>query len=70
MSSETPPLLSTEYERMAEELESMAEVIRTRPEINQHFAERLALLAKEMRDSAVGELKTTSSKNVRPPPRR
>lgn len=69
MSSETPPLLSTEYERMAEELESMAEVIRTRPEINQHFAERLALLAKEMRDSAVGELKTTSS-NVRPPPRR
>jgi hypothetical protein len=54
---------------MAEELESMAEVIRTRPEINQHFAERLALLAKEMRDSAVGKLKTTSS-NVRPPPRR
>lgn len=47
---ENTPFTVAEYERMAKELEDMAEAIRLRPEMNHHFAERLALLAKQMRD--------------------
>jgi hypothetical protein len=46
-------LQEAEYERMAKELETMAETIRARPEVNHHFAERLALLAKQMREDAI-----------------
>jgi hypothetical protein len=33
---------------MAKDLEAMSQAIRLRPEMNHHFAERLALLAKQM----------------------
>jgi hypothetical protein len=46
------PLSAAEYDRMADELESMAETIRLRPEMNHNFAERLALLAKQIREDA------------------
>jgi hypothetical protein len=45
-------LSARDYERMARELESMAETVRAQPEINHHFADRLLLLAKEMRANA------------------
>ncbi|MGZ5932182.1 MAG: hypothetical protein ACXWLZ_10315 [Rhizomicrobium sp.] len=35
---------------MALELEVMSKTIRARPEMNHHFAERLALIAKQMRE--------------------
>jgi hypothetical protein len=44
------PFTAAEYDRMATELESMASAIRARPEMNHHFAERLALLARQMRE--------------------
>ncbi len=43
------PLSPSQYERMAHELQVMSDMIRTRPEMNHHFADRLAILAKEMR---------------------
>jgi hypothetical protein len=46
----TKPLSIPQYERMAAELEVMSGMIRARPEMNHHFAERLATLAKEMRE--------------------
>lgn len=39
-----------EYERMANELQRISDVIRAYPDMDHHFAERLALLAKEMRE--------------------
>ena len=45
----TKPLTVEEYARMAAELDAMAKMIRDRPEMNHHFAERLQLLAKQMR---------------------
>ena len=47
------PLTEREYERMAAELEPMSEAIRAHPAMNHHFAERLALLAKQMRDDSI-----------------
>ena len=44
------PLSFSQYERMAVELQAMLDVIRARPEMNHHFADRLALLSKEMRE--------------------
>jgi hypothetical protein len=44
------PLSAPQYERMANELEKMSEQIRLRPEMNHHFADRLATLSKEMRE--------------------
>ena len=44
------PLSVSQYERMANELQEMSDMIRTHPEMDHHFAERLALLAKEMRE--------------------
>ncbi|HWA88740.1 MAG TPA: hypothetical protein VG889_01810 [Rhizomicrobium sp.] len=35
---------------MSAELEAMARLIRDRPEMNHHFAERLELLARQMRE--------------------
>ncbi|MBA2587909.1 MAG: hypothetical protein H0U98_04705 [Alphaproteobacteria bacterium] len=35
---------------MAAELQKMSDMIRSRPEMNHHFAERLAVLSKEMRE--------------------
>lgn len=46
-------LSAADYERMARELESMAETVRGQPEIDHHFAERLSLLAEEMRANAI-----------------
>lgn len=44
------PLSVSQYERMAHELQAMSEMIRARPEMNHHFADRLATLAREMRE--------------------
>lgn len=44
------PFSPSEYERMARELEIMAESIRLKPDMNHHFAERLTLLARQMRE--------------------
>ena len=44
------PFTAAEYERMAKDLEDMAAAIRLKPEMNHHFAERLALLARQMRE--------------------
>jgi hypothetical protein len=45
-----PPLSQPQYEKMADELQTMSDAIRARPEMNHHFAERLATLAREMRE--------------------
>jgi hypothetical protein len=50
MAQPSKVLSNAEYERMACELEAMTENIKLRPEMNHHFAERLALLAKQMRE--------------------
>jgi truncated hemoglobin YjbI len=47
------PFTAAEYERMAKELEDMAAAIRLKPEMNHHFAERLILLAKQMREDKI-----------------
>lgn len=47
MSSVTKPL--PDFEQMALELERVANQIRTNTRINHHFAERIELLAKQMR---------------------
>lgn len=47
------PLSLSDYQRMVDELESMAKTIRSHPEMNHHFAERLALLAKQMREDSL-----------------
>ncbi len=44
------PLSVPEYERMAHDLQAMSDAIRAHPEMNHHFAERLAVLSKEMRE--------------------
>lgn len=44
------PLSIPQYEQMAAELQRMSDMIRARPEMNHHFAERLAVLSKEMRE--------------------
>ena len=53
MSESKNPLTKEEYERMAHELEAMSKAIRAHPEMNHHFAERLALLAKQMREDII-----------------
>lgn len=50
MSSTITTLAATEYLRMAEELEAMAAAIAQSPGSNHHFAERLQLLARQMRE--------------------
>jgi hypothetical protein len=42
------PLSIPQYEQMASELQKMSDMIRARPEMNHHFAERLATLSREM----------------------
>jgi hypothetical protein len=43
---------SAEFERMAAELERIAKLVRERPAVNHHFAERIELLAKQMREES------------------
>lgn len=50
MSENSKKLDPVEYERMAQELEDMARTVRDHPEVNHHFAERLELLARQMRE--------------------
>jgi hypothetical protein len=45
-----PPFTMPQYEQMAAELERMSQSIRARPEMDHNFAERLAVLSKEMRE--------------------
>ena len=44
------PLSVPQYERMANDLQAMSDAIRARPEMNHRFAERLAVLSKEIRE--------------------
>ena len=46
---------------MAYELETLAATIRGHPDMNHHFAERLTLMAKQMREDMV-RLSSASSK--------
>ncbi len=43
---------STYYERVVEELETVAESIRLHPELNHHSAERLLKIASDIREDA------------------
>jgi hypothetical protein len=47
------PFTLPEYDRMQEELQAMSDAIRARPEMDHHFAERLALLAKQMGEDSL-----------------
>jgi truncated hemoglobin YjbI len=42
-----------EFDRMAGELERVAEIVRKHPEIHHHLAERLQLLARDIREEAI-----------------
>ena len=44
------PLTIPQYDKFASELEAMAAAIKARPEMNHHFAVRLAILAAQMRE--------------------
>ena len=48
--SNVKPLSAPQYERMANELQAMSDQIRARPEMDHHFADRLQILSKEMRE--------------------
>ena len=50
MPSTHTTLTAAEYLRMAEELETMAAAVAGDPQTDHHFAERLILLAKQMRE--------------------
>lgn len=50
MTAPTKP--QADFERMAAELESIAKHTRERPTFNNHFAERIELLARQMREEA------------------
>ena len=53
MQKDALPFTIPQYERMAHELTVMSDSIRARPEMNHHFADRLALLAKQMREDEI-----------------
>ena len=53
MTASEKPFTAEEYERLASELDTISASIRARPEMNHHFAERLALLAKQMREDGI-----------------
>lgn len=53
MPSAHAALTAGEYLRMAEELEAMAATIAQDPQTDHHFAERLILLARQMREDGV-----------------
>ena len=61
MTKGTKPITAQEYERMAAELEAIAAAVRGHPDMNHHFAERLTLMAKQMREDMV-RLSSGSSK--------
>jgi hypothetical protein len=44
------PLSPPQYERMANDLQMMSDMIRARPEMDHNFANRLEVLATEMRE--------------------
>jgi hypothetical protein len=48
--SGTKPLSAPQYRRMANDLQTMSEQIRLRPEMDHHFADRLQVLSNEMRE--------------------
>jgi hypothetical protein len=47
------PFTVPEYDRMQGDLQAMSDAIRARPEMNHHFAERLALLARQMGEDSL-----------------
>jgi hypothetical protein len=61
MHDDSKPFTEVEIQRMADELEAMSRSIRARPEMNHHFAERLALLAKQMREDSLHPKKTAAA---------
>ena len=44
------PLTIPQYDKFATELDVMAAAIKARPEMNHHFAARLAIIAAQMRE--------------------
>jgi hypothetical protein len=49
------PFTGRDYDRMAKELEDLADTIHEHPEMNHHTSERLKVMAKEMRGDAKSE---------------
>lgn len=47
------PFTVPEYDRMQDDLQAMSDAIRARPDMHQQFAERLALLAKQMGEDSL-----------------
>jgi hypothetical protein len=47
------PFSVPEYARMQNDLQTMSDAIRSHPEMNHRFAERLALLAKQMGEDSL-----------------
>jgi hypothetical protein len=52
MTTPTDTKPTTYYERVVEELETVAESIRLHPELNHHSAERLLKIASDIREDA------------------
>lgn len=48
------PLSVLQYERMADDLQKISDLIRAHPEMNPHFAVQLALIIKDMREDIAG----------------
>ncbi len=53
MTQSVKPFSKDEYQRMANDLDAMGSAVRDHPDMNHHFAERLALLAKQMREDCI-----------------
>jgi len=53
MADRKRPFNVVEYDRMADQLTALADAIREQPSANHQFAERLALLARQMREDWV-----------------
>jgi len=47
------PFNVVEYDRMADQLTALADAIRAQPSTNHQFSERLALLARQMREDCI-----------------
>lgn len=53
MKQSVKPFSKDEYARMADDLAAMGAAIREHPDMNHHFAERLTLLTKQMREDCI-----------------
>lgn len=66
MSSAQQALTAAQYLHMAEELEAMAATIAQGGQVDHHFAERLSLLARQMREDGARLAPPTARAAVAP----